>query len=154
MSNFCRNFQTHDYVGSSTSSVAVGVLSFIVVLLALLIVLMGVGIVVYPRYIKPRFKDYQQKYKSASPKRQPSMYTVKATPVKGSQKPGTLNRAIAARGAGDAHNLPPKPYRKSKATIDSAPSKEEYEVMENREEGYETMKPAEPTKFYNRTIIF
>jgi hypothetical protein len=89
MSNFCRNFQTHDYVGSSTSSVAVGVLSFIVVLLALLIVLMGVGIVVYPRYIKPRFKDYQQKYrkdKSASLKRQQSVYTMKATPVKGSQK--------------------------------------------------------------------
>jgi hypothetical protein len=66
---------------------------------------MGVGIVVYPCYIKPRFKDYQQKYrkdKSASPKRLQSVYTMKATQVtagKGSQKPagiGTLNRTIAA----------------------------------------------------------
>ena len=59
MSSFCSTFQTesqHTSESGSTNSPVVGILSFLIILLAFLLVLAGAGLA-YPRCIRSRMKD-------------------------------------------------------------------------------------------------
>ena len=60
VSSFCHNFQTEmlgSESGSNKSAIAIGILSFMTVLLVLLLVFVGVGGLTYPRCVRPWSKD-------------------------------------------------------------------------------------------------